>query len=118
MVDISNGFWEYLQGCISKGGIHIDRPRGSRHWYYTDFVYPLDYGYIKNTHADDNEELDVWVGTAPGRGVVALLASLDTNRADAELKVVYDCTDAEIDQIANIYNSGGLLRIVIRRTDL
>ncbi len=37
----------------------IDRPLGSKHPKY-DFVYEVNYGYIKNVIAPDKEELDAY----------------------------------------------------------
>ncbi len=37
----------------------VDRPIGSRHPKY-DFVYPVNYGYIKNVIAPDGENLDAY----------------------------------------------------------
>ena len=38
----------------------IDRPLGSKHPKY-GYVYPVNYGYIPNTKAGDNEEIDVYI---------------------------------------------------------
>jgi len=40
--------------------VKIDRPLGSKHPEY-GFYYPINYGYIPNTIADDGEEIDVYV---------------------------------------------------------
>lgn len=38
----------------------IDRPLGSFHPVY-NYKYPINYGYIPNTRAGDNEELDAYI---------------------------------------------------------
>lgn len=40
--------------------VKIDRPIGSRHPKY-NFFYPINYGYIPNTKAEDGNEIDVYV---------------------------------------------------------
>lgn len=40
--------------------VTVDRPAGTRH-PEKDFVYPINYGYIKGTMAPDGEELDAYV---------------------------------------------------------
>ena len=41
--------------------IKIDRPIGSIHPKYPEFVYPVNYGYIPNVFSGDGEELDVYL---------------------------------------------------------
>ncbi len=41
--------------------LKIDRPLGSAHPEYPDFIYPLNYGYIPTVYAADNEEQDVYL---------------------------------------------------------
>ena len=42
-----NEFWEMLDKLFAKYDIEIDRPKGSAHPKYSDYIYPLDYGYLK-----------------------------------------------------------------------
>ena len=48
---------EYLGTIVD---VVIDRPIGSRHPQY-NYFYPVNYGYIPNTKADEGEELDAYV---------------------------------------------------------
>lgn len=45
--------------------IVVDRPRGSHHPDFPEFVYELDYGYLKGTTSADSEGIDVWIGSDP-----------------------------------------------------
>ncbi|MDR0137866.1 inorganic diphosphatase [Metabacillus idriensis] len=40
--------------------VKVDRPLGSIHPEY-NFIYPLNYGYIPDTMADDGEEIDAYI---------------------------------------------------------
>jgi len=91
--------WQVLEARIARDGIAIDRPKGSRHPRFPDRVYPLDYGYIRRTTASDGDGVDVFVGSAGGQAITGLLATFDEAKADAEVKVLYDCTAAEIEQV-------------------
>jgi inorganic pyrophosphatase len=42
----THDFWQALDSLISMSEIVIDRPRGTTHPRYPDFIYPLDYGYL------------------------------------------------------------------------
>lgn len=39
----------------------VDRPLGSSHPTYKDMIYPLNYGYIKEYMAGDNDYQDAYV---------------------------------------------------------
>jgi len=91
--------WQALEARITRDGIEIDRPKGSRHPRFPDRVYPLDYGFIRGTAAVDGGGLDVFVGTLRQHAVTGLLATFDDTKGDAEIKVLFDCTPREIDTV-------------------
>ena len=47
MERINNQFWKALDELVSNSEIVIDRPKGSAHSKYSDFIYKVDYGYLK-----------------------------------------------------------------------
>lgn len=59
----NNDFWKALDELVGQSKIVIDRPKGSVHPKFPDFVYKVDYGYLENTSSMDGEGIDVWVGT-------------------------------------------------------
>jgi len=87
--------WARWERWIREGGITLDRPRGSRHPRHPEIVYPIDYGYVNGTRSTDGEELDVFVGTAE-TGLVAVSHARDHRRGDAEPKLHWNCTPAEV----------------------
>lgn len=103
-------FWLALDALLPESQLVIDRPRGFRHPRFTDFVYPLDYGYLEGTLSADGEGLDVWLGlAAEGKPltecrVCGVIASVDLDKRDAELKLLLDCTAEEMQAIEQIYN--------------
>lgn len=51
-----------LKNLIGKEvTVYIDRPIGSRHPKYSDIVYEVNYGYIKEIVAPDNEYQDAYL---------------------------------------------------------
>ena len=44
-----------------KVTVVMDRPLGTRHPDYHDMIYPINYGYIPGTMADDGEPVDAYV---------------------------------------------------------
>ena len=47
-------FWRALDELVSNSEIVIDRPKGSAHPRFPDFIYRVDYGYLKNTASMDD----------------------------------------------------------------
>lgn len=103
-------FWQALDALLPQSDLVIDRPRGFRHPRFTDFVYPLDYGYLEGTLSADGEGLDVWLGVAAEDKpldecrICGVIASVDLDKRDAELKLLLDCTLDEMRAIEQIYN--------------
>ena len=50
----------YLKFANKIVNVTIDRPLGSKHPKF-GWIYPINYGYIPNTTAEDNLEIDVYV---------------------------------------------------------
>ena len=63
MNDYNQEFWDALDRLVAGSEIVIDRPKGTAHPKYPDFIYRVDYGYLKDTTSMDGGGIDVWVGT-------------------------------------------------------
>ena len=110
-------FWVFLDELLATSDIIIDRPRGSSHPRFPEFVYPLDYGYLEGTMAGDGDGIDVWVGTKEEQGIVGILATVDLMSRDTEIKILYGCTEADIQTILTFINGddGFQRAILVRR---
>lgn len=42
-------FWNAVDELVNSSEIVIDRPKGTSHPKYPDFIYRVDYGYLKDT---------------------------------------------------------------------
>lgn len=104
MNEINKDFWDLADSLIADNGITIDRPKGSCHPKYQDYVYPLDYGYVNNTASQDGDGIDVWVGTASEKRVVAIISSIDIVKRDSKIKLLYSCTPEEIEMVFAKHN--------------
>jgi len=109
------GFWAALDELVSVSKIIIDRPKGSRHPKYSDFVYPVDYGYLENTTAMDGGGIDVWKGS-DGECVGAIICTVDLLKRDSEIKILIGCTEEEKQIILGTHNDNKYMKgILIRR---
>jgi inorganic pyrophosphatase len=110
-------FWRTLDTLVSTSALVIDRPRGSRHPRYPDFIYPYDYGYLQNTQSMDQGGIDVWVGSLPGRHVTAIICTVDLTKRDSEIKILLGCTMEEANAILKTHNEGPQSAILIVRPE-
>ena len=108
-------FWTRLDDLIQSSELVIDRPKGNTHPRYPELVYPLDYGYLKETSGGDGNEIDIWRGSMNGNRLVAIACTVDTIKRDAEVKLLIDCTDDEIEIINRFHNNYHMSGIVIKR---
>lgn len=98
-------FWNMLDRMVEKYEIKIDRPKGSAHPKYKDYIYPLDYGFLDGTKSSDGDGIDIWVGTSDAKIVSGIISSVDFIKGDSEIKILYACTEEEVKQIYEKHNS-------------
>lgn len=108
-------YWQRLDQLVQGSEIIIDRPRGTAHPRYPDFIYPHDYGYLKDTVAVDGGGIDVWVGSLPHRQVTGVICTVDLTKHDAEIKILIGCAPDEAQTILRTHNEGPQSAILIPR---
>jgi inorganic pyrophosphatase len=110
-------FWAALDKLVAGSNIIIDRPKGSAHPRYTEYIYPLDYGYLDGTSSMDGEGIDLWLGSKNDQSLTALLCTVDLVKRDSEIKLLLGCTEDEIQTILEFHNQHELMRgMLVRRT--
>lgn len=115
-METANDFWSALDELVSNSEIIIDRPKGTAHPKYPDFIYKADYGYLKNTSSMDGDGIDVWVGTANDKFIDAVMVIVDLLKKDSEIKILVSCTEEEKNIIFRTHNETPYMKgILIRR---
>jgi inorganic pyrophosphatase len=114
-LEARQSFWRNLDQLVAGAQLIIDRPAGSRHPRYPEFVYPLDYGYLEGTASPDGGGIDVWVGSLPEKTVSAALACVDLHKRDAEVKILLGCTPEEAGRILAFHNTGPQAAMLLQR---
>ena len=115
MQKYSAEFFAALDKLVSESEIVIDRPKGSRHPKFPDFIYRLDYGYLKNTSSMDGGGIDVWVGSGE-REVCAVMCIVDLMKKDSEIKILIGCTEEEKQIVCRTHNETECMKgILIER---
>ena len=97
-------FWRALDELVNCSEIIIDRPKGSAHSKYPEFIYKVDYGYLKDTASMDGGGIDVWLGSDDNKRVGAVVCIVDLLKKDSEIKILIGCTKEEKDIIYEIHN--------------
>lgn len=115
MNSFDNDFWEVLDYLVNDSEIVIDRPKGTAHPQYPNFIYKVDYGYIKNTSSMDGAGIDVWVGSGK-KQIDAIMCIVDFMKRDSEIKVLIGCTEEEKQLIYQTHNETQYMKgIMVRR---
>ena len=111
----TEAFWKALDELVNHSEIMIDRPKGTAHPRYPDFIYKVDYGYLKDTSSMDGGGIDVWVGSG-GKKIDAILCIVDLVKKDSEIKILIGCTEEEKTIVYETHNETAFMKgILIRR---
>ena len=115
MDGINEDFWKALDELVSNSEIVIDRPRGSAHPRFPNFIYKVDYGYLKNTSSMDGAGIDVWIGSGDKK-IDAIMCIVDLMKRDSEIKILIGCTEEEKLEVYKTHNETEYMKgILIRR---
>lgn len=106
-------FWQKLDTIYLSSKLEIDRPKYTCHYKYSNLIYPVDYGYLKDTTGSDMEPIDVFKGSLPTTQVQAALMSADILKKDCEVKLVVGCTEEEMYDILVFLNQTDFQKAVL-----
>ena len=108
-------FWKTLDELVDDSEIIINRPKGTAHPKYPDFIYKVDYGYLKDTSSADGGGIDVWVGSGEKK-VDAVMCIVDLKKKDSEIKILIGCTEEEKKTVYETHNEKPFMKgVIIRR---
>ena len=115
MNTFNNDFWRALDSLVDNSEIVLDRPKGTAHPKYPDFIYKVDYGYLKNTSSMDGAGIDVWIGSGEKK-IDAIMCIVDLMKRDSEIKILIGCTEEEKQIVYQTHNETEYMKgILIRR---
>ena len=115
MVKTNEDFWKALDELIKTSEIVLDRPKGSAHPKYPDLIYPVDYGYLKDTTSMDGGGIDIWVGTVKEKKLDAIICTVYSLKRDSEIKLLLGCNEEEKEKIYTLHNEKDMKGIMIKR---
>ncbi|MGN0487625.1 MAG: inorganic pyrophosphatase [Acutalibacteraceae bacterium] len=108
-------FWNTLDELVKNAEIIIDRPKGTTHPKYPNYIYRVDYGYLKDTTSMDGSGIDIWVGSGEKK-IDAIMCIVDLMKKDSEIKILIGCTEDEKAIVYETHNETPFMKgILIRR---
>ncbi|MBO4915305.1 MAG: inorganic pyrophosphatase [Oscillospiraceae bacterium] len=108
-------FWKVLDELVNDSEIIIDRPKGTSHPKYPDFIYKVNYGYLKDTSSMDGGGIDVWIGSGE-KQIDAIMCIVDLIKKDSEIKILIGCTEEEKEIVYETHNETPFMKgVLIRR---
>ena len=111
----NSDFWKTLDELVDNSEIIIDRPKGTAHPKYPNFIYRVDYGYLSNTSSMDGAGIAVWVGSGEKK-VDAIMCIVDQMKRDSEIKILIGCTEEEKAIVYETHNETKFMKgVLIRR---
>jgi F420 biosynthesis protein FbiB-like protein len=113
---VAADIWDYFDRLLADCELVIDRPKGSAHPRYPQFLYPLDYGYLAGTRGGDGDGIDVWLGSRGKRTLEGLLLTVDLVERDTEVKLLVACTDAEMQIARDVSNEESMRALLLPRS--
>jgi inorganic pyrophosphatase len=115
-MEYNTEFWNALDSLVKQSEIVIDRPKGTVHPKYPDFLYEVDYGYLKDTTSMDGGGIDVWKGTENEQKIDAIMCIVDLMKKDSEIKILIGCTEEEKEKVYRTHNDSAYMKgILIRK---
>ena len=108
-------FWQYLDALAASSRLEVDRPRGSLHPRFPGQPYPFDYGYLAGTTSPDGGGIDVWIGSQGFGQITGLICTVDLFKRDGELKLLFGCTEEDVQIILEFVNDESMRAIYLPR---
>lgn len=111
-------FWDTLQELVDQSEVSIDRPKGSQHPRYPEYIYPFDYGELVETKSQDGDGIDCWIGSMSEKVVTGIIVIVDGVKKDSEIKVLISCTHDDANEILPYQNRGKMAGMLIINGDI
>lgn len=115
--EIMENLFSKLDKIVQVSKVFIDRPKGSKHPRYDNYIYPMDYGYLEGTQSQDGGGIDVWVGAGDKSYISGLLVIADALKKDSEIKILLGCNKQEMNLALNSSNRGDMAAVLIDRDE-
>ena len=113
-------FWQKIDTLFFSSEVVIDRPKKTTHPQFANLIYPVDYGYLKDTVSADNAGVDVFVGSQSKKknSIETIVIAVDILKKDVEIKILHGCDEAEVNEILLFLNQTDFKKSILVRKGL
>lgn len=117
MTDFENNafFWQKIDTLYLSNKLEILREKGMKHPDYSNLIYPVDYGRLKDTQAATSEGITVFKGSEKSSTVSALIIAADILKKDLQTKLILGCTPEEEEKVLRFLNHTDFQKTVLIR---
>lgn len=106
-------FWAALDALAAQSEIIIDRPKGTAHPRFPGLIYPVDYGYLKNTSSMDGGGIDIWAGSDKAGKICGIICTIYLMKRDSEIKILMGCTGKEEQAVLKLHNETEFMKGIL-----
>lgn len=111
-------FWQKLDTLLLSSSFQLKQAAGTSHSTYTNLIYPVDYGILKDTLSPDQQGIAMYRGSIASHQVATIIVAADILNKDVEVKFLVGCTAEEEDRILRFVNQTDYQKtILIRRSN-
>ncbi|QOR35294.1 inorganic pyrophosphatase [Clostridium sp. 'deep sea'] len=114
---INKEFWLTLDKLVKESKIIIDRPKGTVHPRFKNFVYKVDYGYLKGTNSMDGGGIDIYLGSNKNKEIDAIMCIVDLMKRDSEIKILIGCNQQEKELVYQTHNETEFMKGILIKRD-
>lgn len=110
----NNGlFWQKLDILYYSSELVITKAKGARHDVYDNLIYPVDYGYLKDTSTETEEHIAIYKGSNDDGRIDKVVVCVDILKKDIEVKLLLNCTSKETNDILRFLNQTDFQKSII-----
>ena len=109
-------FWQKIDTLFLSNSFELTKKKGEAHLEFPNLIYPVDYGYLKDTLAY-SKGVKVFRGSLKKGSVQAVVVVADILKKDVEAKILVGCTESEETNILYFLNQTDLQKSVLIRRD-
>lgn len=108
-------FWQKLDTIYLSSTLVVERAKNTPHPRFTNYIYPVDYGYLEDTMGSDGSCIDVFLGSDSRKQIDAIAVSVDILKRDSEVKILVGCSEEDIRSILVFLNGTESQKAVLLR---
>jgi inorganic pyrophosphatase len=108
-------FWQKIDTLTFSSHFVLSQSKGSTHPVYHNLIYPLDYGYLKDTLSSDSNGIAMYKGSLSTSMVTGCVIAADILKKDIEIKLLLGCTPSEEEDVLRFLNQTEFQKTVLIR---